>query len=139
MPWVRLDEHMPDHPKLINLSDRAFRVYITSLCYAAECKSPGTLLKVIARRLNASHATLRQLIDAGLWSDGGDHYVLEDYGRHHRIVIGATRPRIDRAAVAGDAIHIDHIIPFSKGGSSEVGNLQPAHADCNLRKGARAP
>ena len=39
----------------------------------------------------------------------------------------------------GDAIHIDHIVPFSKGGSSEIDNLQPAHAACNMRKGSRAP
>lgn len=34
-------------------------------------------------------------------------------------------------------IHIDHIIPWSRGGKHELGNLQVAHSTCNLRKGAK--
>ena len=34
-------------------------------------------------------------------------------------------------------LHIDHIIPVSKGGSPELSNLQAAHAKCNMQKGAR--
>lgn len=35
-------------------------------------------------------------------------------------------------------IHIDHIIPVSRGGGNHAGNLQVTHAACNLRKGNRA-
>ena len=31
-------------------------------------------------------------------------------------------------------IHVDHIIPVSKGGSDKMNNLQATHAKCNLRK-----
>ena len=34
-------------------------------------------------------------------------------------------------------LHIDHIHPVARGGRSELDNLQPAHALCNIRKGAR--
>ncbi len=34
-------------------------------------------------------------------------------------------------------VHIDHIIPVSRGGTNVLGNLQVAHARCNMRKGAR--
>lgn len=37
---------------------------------------------------------------------------------------------------AGD-LHIDHVVPIARGGSDALGNLQPAHSLCNLRKGAR--
>lgn len=34
----------------------------------------------------------------------------------------------------GRMIHIDHIVPRSKGGSDDLDNLQLTHATCNLRK-----
>jgi len=37
----------------------------------------------------------------------------------------------------GDDIHIDHIVPWSKGGLTELSNLQPTHESCNLAKGNR--
>jgi hypothetical protein len=38
---------------------------------------------------------------------------------------------------AGQAMHIDHIKPYSKGGRHVLSNLQVTHATCNLKKGAR--
>jgi hypothetical protein len=32
--WVRLDDNFADHPKVIGLSDTAFRLFITGLCYS---------------------------------------------------------------------------------------------------------
>ena len=34
----------------------------------------------------------------------------------------------------GVTLHIDHIIPVSKGGTDELSNLQTLCADCNLNK-----
>jgi 5-methylcytosine-specific restriction endonuclease McrA len=34
-------------------------------------------------------------------------------------------------------LNIDHVIPISKGGSDTLNNVRPAHAICNLRKGAK--
>lgn len=36
-------------------------------------------------------------------------------------------------------LHIDHIVPRSRGGSDSIENLAPAHDGCNLRKGATGP
>lgn len=35
-----------------------------------------------------------------------------------------------------DEIHIDHVIPWAKGGYTVLENLKASHAQCNLRKGA---
>jgi 5-methylcytosine-specific restriction endonuclease McrA len=37
----------------------------------------------------------------------------------------------------GDYVHIDHIKPWSKGGSSTKGNAALTHATCNMSKGAK--
>jgi 5-methylcytosine-specific restriction endonuclease McrA len=36
-----------------------------------------------------------------------------------------------------DAMHLDHIIPLSKGGTHEPGNVQTAHGFCNRKKAAK--
>jgi HNH endonuclease len=34
-------------------------------------------------------------------------------------------------------VHLDHRLPWSKGGQHTLDNLQVAHSRCNIRKGAR--
>ncbi|MBM4514611.1 hypothetical protein GS445_03115 [Rhodococcus hoagii] len=34
-------------------------------------------------------------------------------------------------------LHMDHVIPLSKGGPHRADNIRPAHALCNLQKGAK--
>lgn len=36
-----------------------------------------------------------------------------------------------------DDLHMDHVIPLSKGGRHSQENIKPAHAFCNLSKGAK--
>lgn len=34
------------------------------------------------------------------------------------------------------SLHIDHVIPLSKGGEDTIRNVRPSHALCNMRKGS---
>ena len=35
------------------------------------------------------------------------------------------------------ALHIDHVIPLSKGGSDTIENVRPSHGQCNIVKSAK--
>jgi hypothetical protein len=50
---------------------------------------------------------------------------------NYRCVVCGKSPVTD----IGTKLHIDHIIPFSKGGKSTIDNLQTLYEDCNLGKG----
>ena len=43
-----------------------------------------------------------------------------------------------KAGIAGweNGLHIDHVIPLSKGGVDTLENVRPAHGKCNLAKGS---
>ena len=43
MGWVRIDDNFADHPKVIALSDSAFRLFITGLCYANRQLTDGLI------------------------------------------------------------------------------------------------
>lgn len=43
MGWVRLDDNFADHPKIIALSDSAFRLFITGLCYSNRQLTDGII------------------------------------------------------------------------------------------------
>jgi 5-methylcytosine-specific restriction endonuclease McrA len=34
-------------------------------------------------------------------------------------------------------LHLDHVIPISKGGPDTIDNVRPAHGACNIRKGTK--
>ena len=53
--------------------------------------------------------------------------------RDRKCVLCGAAPEVDSAV----RLHIDHIIPRSKGGSNDIGNLQVLCAECNLGKSNR--
>lgn len=43
MGWVRIDDNFADHPKVIGLSDAAFRLFVTGLCYSNRQLTDGLI------------------------------------------------------------------------------------------------
>lgn len=66
--------------------------------------------------------------------------VLELYGEYCHICKEAIDLEAPRAAYLGDlwqdSLHLDHVVPLSKGGTDTLDNIRPSHAQCNLRKSA---
>lgn len=54
-----------------------------------------------------------------------------------KIAIDLSAPRWSAVKGFELGLHIDHLVPLAKGGSDTLENVRPAHAVCNLRKGAK--
>jgi hypothetical protein len=66
MTWIKLDDTLPNNPKILPLSDKAFRLYIEGLCYANQYLTDGFLAQAVINRLDSGNAC-QELLDAGLW------------------------------------------------------------------------
>lgn len=83
------------------------------------------------RKKSLEKQTLQDLIDVGMIMQGVKREPIP------RMVVEAIYSRDSGKCVfcgSTEKIHIDHIIPFSKGGSNEVENLQLLCQKCNLEK-----
>ncbi|MFJ3289946.1 hypothetical protein ACIPMW_32260 [Streptomyces sp. NPDC086669] len=82
MPWVKLDDRFPSHRKIALLSDRAFRLHVSAICWCAENLTDGRIgdreLALITR-VRGVKATAKQLEDAGLWDRTDDGWLIHDY------------------------------------------------------------
>ncbi len=63
--------------------------------------------------------------------------ILNTYGNVCHIClkeIDLSLPRNSKGNNWQYGLHIDHVIPLSKGGTDTVDNVRPAHAICNMLK-----
>ena len=75
MVWVRLDDTFAGHPKILRLNDRAFRLHVKALCYAASQLTDGAIPQAFTR----PGPVTRQLEEAGLWHPNGDGWTIHDW------------------------------------------------------------
>jgi hypothetical protein len=80
--WLRIDAAMPSHPKILGLSDRAYRAWMTGLCYCRLQSTDGFLPAIAVKQQVAPRrggAIAGELVDAGLWEPNGDGYMVHDW------------------------------------------------------------
>ncbi|MET8113744.1 hypothetical protein [Streptomyces prasinus] len=82
MPWVKLEDRFPSHRKVALLSDRAFRLHVSAICWCAENLTDGRIadreLPLVAH-IRGIKATAKQLEDAGLWDRVEGGWEIHDY------------------------------------------------------------
>ncbi len=82
MPWVKLDDRFPSHRKVALLSDRAFRLHISAICWCSENLTDGRIsdreLPLVAH-IRGLKATAKQLEDAGVWDRTDDGWEIHDF------------------------------------------------------------
>ena len=106
--WVRLDDAFPQHPKVIGLTDRAFRAHVEGLCYAARYLTDGHL----PHGFTGQYAdVLDELTAAGVWRRGaGGRITVHDYLDWNPPAEAAKERQAARAAAKrkGGKMRADH-------------------------------
>jgi hypothetical protein len=83
--WVKLDDGFPRNRKVINLTDKAFRLHVSSLCHCAAHLTDGALtdrdVRQVAALIDMSRPAryVAELRDAGLWLSIEGGYEIHDY------------------------------------------------------------
>jgi hypothetical protein len=94
--WLRIDDRMPDHPKIVDLSPATKWAMVELWCYCAAHKTDGVVTFGAAKRL-ASAGALKQLEHAGLLERNGQAFHVHDWLDHN---ISAAEHEARRAADA---------------------------------------
>lgn len=77
-PFVRLDHGMPENPKVVGLSDAAFRLYVEAICWCSRQETDGKIPAAMMKRLGRAKDTT-ELVSAGLIDRDGRDFEVHDY------------------------------------------------------------
>lgn len=83
MTWVKIDDRMPEHPKIAGLRDRAFRVHVEALCYCAGSLTDGFIPEAVAKARGWTRSA-GELVEARLWEAAVGGWRIHDYLEHQR-------------------------------------------------------
>ena len=60
--------------------------------------------------------------------------------RRHRLMVWHAQfglCRYCRAPIQLETMHVDHVVPYAKGGATRIANLVASCPSCNLKKGTK--
>lgn len=82
MPWVRVDDQFPHHRKVRHLSDQAFRLFVSGLCWCNDNLTDGVIPERDLRFVSDVRAPKRyasELVSVGLWERTDSGWCVHDY------------------------------------------------------------
>jgi len=92
MSDITLEPNFTDHPKVIGLSDAAFRSHIRGMCWCAKYETDGVVALGMVKRI-ASPESVSELVGAALWIQREDgQFEIKDYLHYN-----PSREEIERA------------------------------------------
>lgn len=98
MAWLKIDDGFVEHEKVMGLSDRAFRLHMTALCQCAKNLTDGLVdpsrLRIVAAIVGRPiPASVKELVEAGLWAPDGDCYRINDYLEYNPPAVKVKKER----------------------------------------------
>lgn len=116
--FFKLHNGFPEHPKAIELSDKAFRQLIEAWCYCSRQLNDGKLTKPLFLKLFSAKSR-KEVLSIGFVVETEKGYEMHDYLEHQESAEDVETRRIKRAA-AGSA-----------GGKAKANNVASAIASAS--------
>ena len=83
MTWVVLDDKMPEHPKIVGLSDGAFRLHVSAIAYSNRHLTDGIISADMVAQLMPRYRKnfLDELLRRAVWVElvPDECYEIHDY------------------------------------------------------------
>lgn len=149
-PMILMSPYFATRPEFLFLAEdnkwRAACVHLFARAYCANYELDGRFPKSALKLVHGRAFDAAALVEVGLWKDVGTAWKLIDWHETARY-----RPRIAvptsvrgqvfardgfacRTCGATESLSIDHIHPWSQGGTNKITNLQTLCRSCNSRK-----
>ena len=81
MAWI--DDRVWCHPKLVEVSDKAFRVWVTGIAYSTGFQTRGHLTPGQQKVIGTTTKARSELVTAGLWHENGNGIAIHDWDDHN--------------------------------------------------------
>lgn len=137
MPWIRLDDQFPDHPKVIEAGPLASWLYVCGIGYCNRLLTDGFIPSGQVRKLadvDSAGELAARLVAVGLWDEAEGGYRVTDAIRWEGQPDSATQDERNSAAyrnwrhavLARDGhtcqdcgyqdvrLHVHHLYPFAE-------------------------
>lgn len=86
MTYVQIDVQFPDNRHIEGLSDAAFRLHVSAICYCGANLTDGFVADHRVSRLVPKYRkqAVEELLGSGRWSRAVGGYLIHDYLKHQR-------------------------------------------------------
>ena len=93
--FIKLNDTMPDHPKVVGISDAGFRTYVEAICYCSKYLTDGFIPTGAVRKMTTAKA-VSELVAARLLVRVDNGVQIHDYLKHqtsreHVEIVAAKR------------------------------------------------
>lgn len=157
MAWAKVDDELHTNEKFASISLAATGLWTLCLSWTCHQLKDGFVPAGIVRRFAGGDCTaVTELVEAGLWEEVPGGYQFHDYKQHvisrdyYRSGWDSLRAELTPLVFARDEhccvycgatedLTVDHVLPLSRGGTNDLGNLVTACRPCNSSKNAKTP
>ena len=95
MPWVRIDEHLPDHPKFLGVGVKGIGLFLVGLCYANRHLTDGFVPAGAVESFAGEpmHDVIAALLGAGVWTNSTGGYNVHHYNQYQPLKAQVLKKR----------------------------------------------